>query len=141
MEGLANVALRVRSLSHGFAGRVGWTEVLSHIDLDLAQGEFFCLVGPSGCGKSTLLNLLAGYFGPSAGTVELNGKPIAGPSRDRVVVFQDVHNSLFPWMTARENIEFGLKMLRLPRQTRAQRVNALLQLVGLQSHGEKFPDE
>ena len=134
-------ALDIRGFGHGFAARSGWSEVLRNIDIHMGAGEFFCLLGPSGCGKSTLLNAIAGFLTPTKGSIELDGKTIAGPGNDRVVVFQDVHNSLFPWMTVRENVEFGLRMLGLDGAERRERVRAYLQLVGLGEHDEKFPDE
>ena len=133
--------LHIQLASHGFATRTGWTEVLHNIDLRIRQGEFFCLVGQSGCGKTTLLNVIAGFLAPTQGAVYFDGRALNGPSNDRVVVFQDVHNSLFPWMTVRENVEFGLRMLGRPPDERKQRVDALLQLVGLTEHDGKFPDE
>jgi NitT/TauT family transport system ATP-binding protein len=133
--------LRIKVRRHGFATRSGWTDVLHDIDVEIAQGEFFCLVGQSGCGKSTLLNIIAGFMAATDGAVTLDGRTLTGPSNDRVVVFQDVHNSLFPWMTVRENVEFGLKMLDRPADERKRRVDALLKLVGLVEHDDKFPDE
>jgi NitT/TauT family transport system ATP-binding protein len=133
--------LHIQLVSHGFATRTGWTEVLHDIDLRIRPGEFFCLVGQSGCGKTTLLNVIAGFLAPTDGAVYLNGCVLRGPSNDRVVVFQDVHNSLFPWMTVRENVEFGLRMLGRAPDERKRRVDALLQLVGLAEHDDKFPDE
>ena len=133
--------LHILLASHGFATRTGFTEVLHNIDVRIKQGEFFCLVGQSGCGKTTLLNVIAGFLPPTNGAVYLDGCVLSGPSNDRVVVFQDVHNSLFPWMTVRENVEFGLRMLSRPPDERKQRVDALLQLVGLTEHDGKFPDE
>ena len=80
--------------------------VLKHLDLEVADGEFLCLVGHSGCGKSTTLRILAGLQKPIAGTIETNGNPIEGPGLDRSVVFQNY--SLFPWMTVKKNVEFGI---------------------------------
>lgn len=133
--------LHIQALSHGFPTRSGWTDVLHNINLRIADGEFVCLVGPSGCGKSTLLNAIGGFIMPTKGVVELDREPVRGPSGDRVVVFQDVHNSLFPWMTVRENVEFGLKMRNVGRKERRIKVDALLQLVRLKEHDDKFPDE
>ena len=121
--------------------RFGWTDVLTDINLHIIEGEFFCLVGPSGCGKSTLLNVIAGFLQPTSGIVELDGEVLRGPGNNRVVVFQDVHNSLFPWMSVRDNVEFGLAMLKIPASDRAKRVNELLDLVRLSEHDTKFPDE
>ena len=133
--------LHIRHLSHGFVVRSVYTEAVSNIDLRIDEGEFFCLLGPSGCGKSTLLNVIAGFETPTKGHVEVDGETVRGPGNDRVVVFQDVHNSLFPWMTVTENVEFGLKMLSLSRGQRKERVRDLLRLVGLEGHEAKFPDE
>ncbi|WP_052764062.1 ABC transporter ATP-binding protein [Microvirga massiliensis] len=133
--------LLIRDLRQGFQTRFGWTEVLTDIDLHIHEGEFFCLVGPSGCGKSTLLNLIAGFLPPTSGVVQLDGEVLKRPGNNRVVVFQDVHNSLFPWMSVRDNVEFGLKMLRLTAVERSRRVDELLDLVRLREHDTKFPDE
>ena len=80
--------------------------VLKHLDLEVADGEFLCLVGHSGCGKSTTLRILAGLQKPLFGEIESNGAPIDGPGLDRSVVFQNY--SLFPWMTVKKNVEFGI---------------------------------
>jgi NitT/TauT family transport system ATP-binding protein len=133
--------LRVEGLSHGFDTHTGRSEVLRGIDLGIGEREFFCLVGPSGCGKSTLLNILAGFVEPSHGRVELQAESSGEPNINRAVVFQDVHNSLFPWMTVRENVEFGLKMLKVRSGERRSRSDEMLELVGLRDHDKKFPDE
>ena len=88
-------------------------ETLQNINLDVNQGEFICIVGPSGCGKSTLLNLVAGLEHPSKGEILLNGKPIMGPGSDRVVMFQE--SALYPWLTVRENVMFGLNIAGHPK--------------------------
>ena len=80
--------------------------VLKHLDLEVGEGEFVCLVGHSGCGKSTTLRILAGLQKPVHGEISINGKPLDGCGLDRSVVFQNY--SLFPWMTAKKNIEFGI---------------------------------
>ena len=85
--------------------------VLKHLDLEVAYGEFVCLVGHSGCGKSTILRILAGLQAPVCGQISIGGRPLEGPGLDRSVVFQNY--SLFPWMTAKENIEFGINQASL----------------------------
>lgn len=89
---------------------------IRNINLEIGNGEFVCFVGKSGCGKSTLLNLLAGLEMPSEGEITLNGKRITGPGRDRVVMFQE--NALFPWLTAMENVTFGLELCGVPKEER-----------------------
>jgi ABC-type nitrate/sulfonate/bicarbonate transport system ATPase subunit len=113
--------------------------ILQGIDLTIQKGSFVCILGPSGCGKSTLLEMLAGFEKPTEGAITFDGKPVGAPGPDRVVIFQDVSNALFPWLTVRENVEFGLKAL--PRAERAQRVDEALALVGLGEHQRKFPSE
>jgi NitT/TauT family transport system ATP-binding protein len=108
--------------------------------LTIDEGEFFCLLGPTGCGKTTVLNMLAGFESPTRGVIELSGVPIAGPSRDRAVVFQG-DDSLYAWLTARENIEFGPRMRGVPARTRREQGDHYLNLVGLRGQGHKFPHE
>ncbi len=98
-------------------------------DLDVAPGEFLCIIGPSGCGKSTLLNLVAGLDEPTVGTVEVDGEPVTGPSTDRVPIFQD--GALFPWLDVRGNVEFGLRQRGVPAAQRAAVVRRCLDMVHL----------
>ena len=133
--------LHIQIASHGFATRNGFTEVLRNIDLSIREGEFFCLVGQSGCGKTTLLNMIAGFLPPMNGSVSLDGRVLRGPSNDRVVVFQDVHNSLFPWMTVRKNVEFGLKMQGLHPNARESAARGLLGMAGLLAFENHYPDQ
>jgi NitT/TauT family transport system ATP-binding protein len=104
-------------------------EVLRDITLTCKPGEFVVVVGPSGCGKSTLLNLAAGMTRPDAGQISLDGKPVTGPGPNLSVVFQE--HGLFPWLTAEQNIEFGLKMAGVPRSERDARVASALAAVHL----------
>ena len=115
-------------------------EVITEFNLDLREGEVFCLLGPSGCGKTTALNMLAGFEFPTAGTITLENLPITRPHRDRGVVFQG-EDALFGWLTALENVEFGLKMRQIPKAARRERAISFLNLVGLRGHGDKFPHE
>jgi NitT/TauT family transport system ATP-binding protein len=115
-------------------------EALRGFNLEVASGEFFCLLGTSGCGKTTVLNLIAGFEQPTGGTVEIAGRAIAGPGRDRAVVFQG-DDSLYPWLTALSNVEFGLKMRGIGRRERRQRALQHLDLVGLAGQEHKYPAE
>lgn len=85
---------------------------LDNINLQIRQGEFLCVLGPSGCGKSTLLKILAGYIKPTSGACFMQGEAITGPDHHRGVVFQSP--TLYPWMSVKENVEFGPKMRGIP---------------------------
>jgi NitT/TauT family transport system ATP-binding protein len=109
-------------------------------DLELRRGEFFMLVGPSGCGKTTVLNILAGFEAPTAGEVLVDGHAVAGPLRERIVIFQEP-DSLYPWLTALENVEFPLRVLGVRRSERRARAGEALRLVGLRGHETKHPGQ
>jgi len=102
---------------------------LDNINLQVRTGEFACIVGPSGCGKSTLLHLIAGLHSPTAGQVLIDGKPVGGPGTDRILIFQE--HGLFPWLTVGQNVEFGMKMKRIPKAERTEKVQHYLRLVHL----------
>jgi NitT/TauT family transport system ATP-binding protein len=112
---------------------------LRGVSITTEPGEFVVVVGPSGCGKSTLLNVAAGMFKPDAGTVTLDGIPTDGPGPDRAMVFQE--HGLFPWLTALQNVEFGLKMAGVPRRERHDRAHDALQMVHLSNSVNKLVHE
>lgn len=112
---------------------------LQDVSLFCQQGEFLALLGPSGCGKTTLLNIIAGLDRPNAGEVVFDGEPVRGPSATRGVIFQ--HYSLFPWLTVRQNIDFGLRYRSLSRQERRARVEQYLDLVHLTNAADRLPKE
>jgi ABC-type Fe3+/spermidine/putrescine transport system ATPase subunit len=121
-------ALAVADLRKRYGGHVA----VDGVDLDVAEGELFCLLGPSGCGKTTLLRLIGGYAEPDAGTVAVGGEDVTSLPLERRnigMVFQSY--ALFPHMTARQNVAFGLAARRVPRAERAQRVERMLDRVGL----------
>ena len=127
----------VRHLWKSFTGKQGPVHVLEDVNLDIAPGEFVCLVGPSGCGKSTLLNIVGGFLPATKGEVLVEGKAVNGPDPRRVFVFQE--NSVFPWLTVRENIGFGLR-----GRTEAQRapvVEHYTAMVGLDGFERAYPRE
>jgi len=125
--------VRIRDLNMRFAA----IDVLQHIDLDVAEGEFVCILGPSGCGKSTLLNIIAGFLPPTSGQVAIDGQPVTGPDPRRIFVFQE--RGVFPWLTVEGNIGFGL--FRLSDQERRERIAHYVQLVGLSGFERAFPRE
>jgi NitT/TauT family transport system ATP-binding protein len=134
--------IELRSVGKSFRGKhTRRTIVFREITLSIRRGEFVFFIGPSGCGKSTLLNILAGFEAPSEGHVLVDGNPIVGPDSRRVVVFQDVQGSLFPWLSAQDNVEFGMKMAGMERNKRRQLAAYYLQLVGLQDAAQKMPFE
>lgn len=112
---------------------------LEGLSFTVREGEFFVVLGPSGSGKTTLLNLIAGFEMPTRGSLTVNGKPISQPGWQRAVVFQE--HGLFPWLTAAENIEFGLKMKRLPKDERRRLVSKYIEIVGLRGSEDKYPKE
>jgi ABC-type nitrate/sulfonate/bicarbonate transport system ATPase subunit len=117
--------------------RFGSIDVLEHIDLDVREGEFVCILGPSGCGKSTLLNIVAGFIQPTGGEVTIDGERVSAPDPRRIFVFQE--RGVFPWLTAEGNIGFGL--FRLPAEERRKRIAHYVNLVGLNGFEHAFPRE
>ncbi len=111
---------------------------LKDCSLTVERGRLTALVGPSGCGKSTLANILAGYDQPTGGRVEIDGRPIKGPGRDRVMVFQET--ALWPWMTVLKNTIFGPSMSgHLDQAQAVEKAEELLRKVGLQDFKDKYP--
>jgi NitT/TauT family transport system ATP-binding protein len=113
---------------------------VEQFSLDIEPGEFFCLLGPSGCGKTTVLKMLAGFEAPTGGQILMDGRPVTGASRDRAVVFQG-DDSLYGWLSAIENVEFGLRMRHIRKAERRGRAMQYLELVGLTGQAEKYPAE
>ena len=113
---------------------------VERFDLDIDAGEFFCLLGPSGCGKTTVLKMLAGFEAPTSGQISMNGRLVTSAGRDRGVVFQG-DDSLYGWLTAVENVEFGLRMRGMAKAERRARAMRYLELVGLIGQERKYPAE
>lgn len=105
------------------------TTALENINLDIEEGEFVCLLGPSGCGKSTLLKIIAGFILPTEGEITVNGNVIRGADWNRGVVFQQP--SLYPWLNVEDNVKFGLKMRRIPKEEGNKITQYYLEKVGL----------
>jgi len=112
---------------------------LAPVSLDIAPGEFVCLVGPSGCGKTTLVNLMAGFEKPSAGTVTIDGRPVRGTDPDHIMIFQDY--GLYPWRTVLGNVLFALEAKGLKGKAAAERATDYIDLVGLTKFITSFPHQ
>lgn len=114
-------------------------KVIRDFSFHIRKGEFLVVIGPSGCGKSTLLSLLAGLRLPTEGRIAIDGKPLEGPGLDKSIIFQ--HYSLFPWMTALENVEFGICQAHenLKKKERKARALAALDQVGMKADAGKYP--
>ena len=114
--------------------------ILRDFSLTIYEGECFCLLGPSGCGKTTALRLVAGFQFPDSGTLTLEGREIGGPGVERAVVFQG-DDSLFNWLTAIDNVAFGLRMRGAGESERYETARKFLRLVGLTGQDRKYPGE
>jgi NitT/TauT family transport system ATP-binding protein len=110
---------------------------LKDFDLEVMDGEFVTVVGPSGCGKSTALNIAAGLLTASAGQCLVDGKAVRGPGPERGVIFQQY--ALFPWLSVRRNVEFGLKLQGIPRRERRAKAEHYINLVGLSDFADALP--
>ena len=125
-------AIRISGVSKAYGHSGNAVVALDRLTLDVAPGEFVCLVGASGCGKSTLLNIVAGLDSPTQGSVEVTlGRP--------ALMFQE--SALFPWLSVRRNIELALRLSKVPRNERRERADALLEMVHLGGFGDKKPHE
>ena len=112
-----------------------WVQALKDVTLDLKAGELMSVLGPSGCGKTTLLNIVAGFLAPTKGEILLNGEKVVGPSAERGMVFQQ--GALFEWMNVRENVGFGPRMKGISTAQAREKVDHLLDVVGLQDFKDK----
>ena len=130
LEVIAPSKLAIDNVSKSFQSASGKVLALDRVSLNVAEGEFVCLVGASGCGKSTLLNIIAGLEKPDSGTVFADGKPVTQPGRERLVMFQEP--ALFPWLDVFGNVLFGLKLKpNLTNKDRRDVAKYYLELVGL----------
>jgi NitT/TauT family transport system ATP-binding protein len=129
----------VRDVGVTFGANDNEVVAVENVDLNVQPGEFVSLIGPSGCGKSTILSIVAGFLTPTRGAAQVDGKPITKPGSDRGVVFQQY--SLFPWLTVRKNVEFGLKMAGVDAGKRDVTARSLLDLAGLLAFADHYPDQ
>ncbi|TXG78498.1 MAG: ABC transporter ATP-binding protein [Thermomicrobiales bacterium] len=127
----------IRGLGRDFETAAGTVTAIRDIDLDLRQSEFVTIVGPSGCGKTTLLRIIAGLESPTSGTIETAGLPSDRPAN--AMVFQG--RSVFPWMTVRQNAEYGLKIRGTLQAERNKIIDQLLETVGLSRFAKAYPHQ
>jgi NitT/TauT family transport system ATP-binding protein len=133
------VVLEARGLTKTFDAPAGAITALTGIDLTIHRREFVCVIGPSGCGKSTLIRLVAGLEEPSGGSIALEGREVHGPGPGRGMVFQSY--TLFPWLTVRGNVEFGLRMTGHKPDEAAEEAAHWIELVGLSRFADAYPSQ
>ena len=131
--------LEVKDLTKIYNGTNGEVTAIDHVNLSVEESEFVMIVGPSGCGKTTLINMIGGLDKATSGKVILDGKEVEGPGPDRGMVFQGY--SLFPWLTVKKNVEFGLKMRKVPKEERAKKADEYIKLVGLEGFENALPKQ
>lgn len=136
---MAEPVLSARHVTKSFGSEAGALVAVRDLSLDVADGEFVCLLGASGCGKSTMLALFAGFLQPTSGQVLLRGRPITGIEPRCGMVFQSY--ALFPWKTVRGNVEFGLKMQGASRTARRATAQRFIDMVKLTGFEDRYPAE
>ena len=132
--------IEIKNVSMDYVEKNNHFTALEDVSLNIEQGEFVSILGASGCGKSTLLSILEGLRKPTKGEVYIDGKKMSGPGKDRGVVFQNY--SLFPWMTARNNVIYGIEQVTkgiAKKSERIQRADEFLEKVNLGQYKNKFP--
>ena len=134
-----NIKVSIQGIEKKYNTRKGEVVALNGVNFDIKENEFICVIGPSGCGKSTLLNIIAGLLEPTAGQILVDGKPIQGTGIDRGVVFQQY--ALFPWLTVKKNVEFGLKLKGLSKDECDSIAMKYLKMVELEKFADSYPKE
>lgn len=134
-----NIKVSILCIEKKYNTRKGEVVALNGVNFDIKENEFICVIGPSGCGKSTLLNIIAGLLEPTAGQILVDGKPIQGTGTDRGVVFQQY--ALFPWLTVKKNVEFGLKLKGLSKDECDSIAMKYLKMVELEKFADSYPKE
>jgi NitT/TauT family transport system ATP-binding protein/taurine transport system ATP-binding protein len=135
----ANCSVELKDVNLIYKNGKEYLNVLNDIDLKLFDDDFVCVLGPSGCGKTSLLNAIAGYNTDISGQVLINGAPHTKPNPEVGVVFQQPN--IFPWLSVEKNVEFGLKMKKIPKKERAEIVNHYVNLVGLDKARKLLPHQ
>jgi len=132
----SGIPLKIEGVTKTFPGRAGVVEALQPVNVDVAAGEFVCLLGPSGCGKSTLLSIIAWLEPASSGTIWADGRKVQGIGTDRVLLFQEA--ALFPWLDVQRNVEFGLRQAGTPEQERDAVARSFIELVHLKGFEKSY---
>lgn len=130
--------LQVAEVAHTYEGRIP-THALDGVSLTVFDNEFLAIVGPVGCGKTTFLNIVAGFLKPTGGTVLCDGVSVVAPGPERGYVFQE--DAIFPWMTVKGNLEFGLLAKGVDAAERETITGELIKLTGLEGYGAAYPKE
>ena len=131
--------ITVKNVEKIYHGKKGDTVAMKDCNMEVLENEFICIIGPSGCGKSTLLRMLAGLDFPTGGQIIAHDSIVKGPGADRGMVFQAY--TLFPWMTVEENVKFGLKLKKMPKEQQDEIAGKYIQAVGLDKFSKSFPKE
>jgi NitT/TauT family transport system ATP-binding protein len=130
--------MQVNNVSKAFGEDWAREMVIENLSLKIRRNQLTAIVGPSGCGKSTVVNLLAGFEKPDSGQILLDGRPVTGPSKDRLVVFQET--ALMPWLTTYQNVTFGPKLRGdIPRAQLKEAADSIIETVGLKEFRDKYP--
>lgn len=131
--------IELKDVSVVYDGKSNTTIAVENVNFNIYQSDFIVLLGPSGCGKSTILNLIAGFNFPSFGHVKMHGEDIAGPCRNRGVVFQSTN--LFPWLSVKENINYGLRINHVKTDEIEHKTRKYLEMIGLSQYADHYPFE
>jgi len=135
---LTDVKLSAKGVTHIYTGKRN-VKALDNVTIDIYENEFVTMIGPSGCGKSTFLQIVAGFIRPTEGRILCDGKEVLGPGPDRGFVFQE--DAVFPWMSVRDNVEFGLLAKKVPPEERKKISDRYIRLVGLEGFEDSLPKE
>ena len=138
-NGIKKVKVDIRDIERIYQSSRGPVKALNHINLQIYENEFVCVVGPSGCGKSTLLNIMAGLDKATGGEVLVDGEKVEDPSTERGVFFHQY--ALFPWLTVKKNIMYGLKNKKMNREQAEKAAEKYIKMVGLDEFSGSYPKE
>lgn len=134
-----SIKVKIENVVRTFDTRKGEMVALNGVSLDIMENEFITVVGPSGCGKSTLLNIIAGLLEPTSGKVYCDGHAVVGTGTERGVVFQQY--ALFPWLTVKKNVEFGLKIKGMSKEEASETAMRYIKMVDLEDFANHYPKE